>query len=91
MFIKHDECNKNNTNIRNRIHYLFIVTEVLFEYRRGGCDRRAPGNSLSLSVKFDDFFTSTWLLITGFFLLWNIINGLQYVGINILLSVAECQ
>ena len=69
-----------------------MVTEVLFEYRRGGCDCRAPGNSLSLSVKFDDFFfTSTWLLITGFFLLWNIISGLQYVGINTLLNVAKCQ
>ena len=32
-----------------------MVTEVLFEYR-GGCDRSVPGNSLSLSVKFDDFF-----------------------------------
>ena len=53
-----------------------MVTEVLFEYR-GGCDRSVPGNSLSLSVKFEDFFTSPWLLSTGFFLLWNIINGLQ--------------
>ena len=57
-----------------------MVTEVLFEYRRGGCDRSVSGNSLSLSVNFDDlFFISTWLLMTGFFLLWNIINGLQYL------------